>query len=81
MCRFIQYIVLYASFCAPYFLSGSNENLVSITGLSQDGEKNIVYQGNVGYIKLNKTMFEDFSSLEITTIGKESIHIHQIVRE
>lgn len=64
-----------------FFLSGSNENLVSITGLSQDGEKNIVYQGNVGYIKLNKTMFEDFSSLEITTIGKESIHIHQIVRE
>ena len=67
----------------PYLSSspGSNENLVSITGLSQDGEKNIVYQGNVGYIKLNKTMFEDFSSLEITTIGKESIHIHQIVRE
>ena len=64
-----------------FFLSGSNENLVSITGLSQDGEKNIVYQGNVGYIKLNKTMFEDFSSLEITTIGKEPIHIHQIVRE
>ena len=64
-----------------FFLSGSNENLVSITGLSQDGEKNIVYQGNVGYIKLNKTMFEDFSSLESTTIGKESIHIHQIVRE
>ena len=64
-----------------FFLSGSNENLVSITDLSQDGEKNIVYQGNVGYIKLNKTMFEDFSSLEITTIGKESIHIHQIVRE
>lgn len=27
-----------------FFLSGSNENLVSITGLSQDGEKNIVYQ-------------------------------------
>ena len=47
----------------------------------QDGEKNIVYQGNVGYIKLNKTTFEDFSSLEITTIGKEPIHIHQIVRE
>ena len=64
-----------------FFLSGSNENLVSITGLSQDGEKNSVYQGNVGYIKLNITMFEDFSSLEITTIGKESIHIHQIVRE
>ena len=64
-----------------FFLSGSNENLVSITGLSQDGEKNIVYQGNVGYIKFNKTMFEDFSALEITTIGKESIHIHQIVRE
>lgn len=26
MCCFIQYIVLYASFCAPYFMSGFVRN-------------------------------------------------------
>lgn len=51
-----------------------------------DGYQILVTSGEeerygVDIIKLNKTMFEDFSSLEITTIGKESIHIHQIVRE
>lgn len=63
------------------FLSGSAENLVSVTGEREKGEKEIIYQGNVGYIKLNRVLFEDFASLEIKTIGKVPIHIHQIVRE
>lgn len=63
------------------YLSGSAENLVSITGEKEKGDKEIIYQGNVGYINLKKALFEDFSTLEIRTIGKEPIHIHQIIRE
>ena len=63
------------------FLSGDNESLVSIIGRNAEDENQILYQGNVGYVKLSKAMFEGFSSLELTTIGKEPIHIHQIVRE
>ncbi|MCI7782925.1 MAG: hypothetical protein MR544_07485, partial [Parabacteroides sp.] len=60
---------------------GDNESLVSIIGRNAEDENQILYQGNVGYVKLSKAMFEGFSSLELTTIGKEPIHIHQIVRE
>ena len=64
-----------------FFLSGSNENLVSIIGHSADEETGILYQGNVGYIKLYKPTFEEYSSLELSTIGGQPIRIHQIVRE
>ena len=63
------------------FLSGSNESLVSVIGRDAEGENQILYQGNVGYVKLSKNLFEGFSTLELSTIGKEPIHIHQIVRE
>ena len=73
------YLLLIIAF--NYFYVAMQYNPVEIANNLRNNNGNIVYQGNVGYIKLNKTMFEDFSSLEITTIGKESIHIHQIVRE
>ena len=64
-----------------FFLAGSNENLVSIVGLDKEGEKHILYQGNVGYIKLDRSTFEECETLQLTTIGKKPIHVHQIVRE
>lgn len=63
------------------FLSGSNENLVSIAGTDKDGEKHTVYQGNVGYIRLPHALYEAIDELTISTIGAQPIHIHQIVRE
>lgn len=64
-----------------FFLSGHNENLVSIVGTDSEGERQIIYQGNVGYIRLNRSLFDNMQQVELSTIGKEPIRIHQIVRE
>lgn len=64
-----------------FFLSGDNSNLVSITGTDTNGEKQIIYQGNVGYIYLNQSVFDNIKTLEVKTIGEKPIRIHQIVRE
>lgn len=63
------------------FLSGSNENLVSISYIDAEGEKEILYQGNAGFIKLNKDMLGDASTISISTIGKQPVRIHEVVKE
>lgn len=63
------------------FLSGSNENLVSVAGIDKEGEKHIVYQGNVGYIRLPRALYDSLDELTVSTIGNQPIRIHQIVRE
>lgn len=64
-----------------FYLSGDNENLISITGTDNEGEKQILYQGNVGYIKLKGLLLENIQHLELSTIGQKPVRIHQIVRE
>ena len=64
-----------------FFLSGDNESMVSITGVNNDGETNMLYCGYVGYVKLNKISFDDIHTLTITPAGKTPVLIHQIVRE
>lgn len=63
------------------FLSGSSENLVSIAGTDNNGEKQIVYQGNVGFIRLPHALYDTLEELTLSTLGNQPIHIHQIVRE
>ena len=64
-----------------FFLSGNNDSMVSISGVNNDGENNMLYCGYVGYVKLNKISFDDMQTLIITPAGKTPVQIHQIVRE
>lgn len=64
-----------------FYLSGDNENLILIVGTDSEGEKQIIYQGNVGYIKLNRSLFENIQYLELSTIGKNPVQLHEVVRE
>lgn len=63
------------------FLSGSNENLVSISNDNEDGEREILYQGNAGFIKLSKEMLGKAPTIRISTIGKQPVKIHEVVKE
>ncbi|MEG1749130.1 MAG: beta-N-acetylglucosaminidase domain-containing protein [Tannerellaceae bacterium] len=63
------------------YLSGGNESIVSITGLSKADEKRILYHGYAGYIHLSKELIDDIENLQISTIGSFPVKIHEIVKE
>ena len=50
MCRFIQYIVLYASFCAPYMQWYDLNNLEWIVGLFLNGSTILKIEWLVGLL-------------------------------
>ena len=63
-----------------FYLSGDNESMVSITGIDKDGDRNILYIGYSGYVKLKKSVFEDAEALEIKPANSVPVRIHQIIR-
>lgn len=63
------------------YLSGNNESMISITGLNKENEKEVLYYGYVGYIKLNRASFAEMKTLQLSAFGKKPVKIHQIVRQ
>lgn len=54
MCRFIQYIVLYASFCAPYIQSQSGSIKVSMVYLTMIQEAQNVVTYTINLMKVSR---------------------------
>lgn len=70
MCCFIQYIVLYASFCAPYQAFTDSGTVVTIIGIPNDSTA-IVYQLISATPGHEKTNFLAEGDSALTMIGKD----------
>lgn len=64
-----------------FYTSGDPDCMVSIAGTDTNGDEQIFYYGYPGYIKLEKSSFEDVSTLKIKPVGQKALKIHQIVRQ
>lgn len=62
------------------YLSGETDSMVAVTGMDDDGNKNILYIGYASYVKLPKNIFGKSEVLTISTASNLPVKIHQIVR-